>query len=57
MKIRFFDIQWDTDGEEVDLPTETIMEVPEDCDLDTEGADVLSDKFGWCVLGFNWEKV
>ena len=57
MRVRFFDISWDTDGEDVDLPTDVTLEVDEDIDLDTQGADELSDEFGWCVFGFNYEIV
>jgi hypothetical protein len=55
MKIRFFNIVWDTDGQDVDLPTEATLEVDEDTQLETEGADCLSDEFGWCVLSFDFE--
>ena len=65
MKVRFFGIEWETDGEEVDLPAECILEVDEEevvamnTDLTTflneEGADLLSDAFGWLVQGFSWE--
>ena len=57
MTIRFYAIEWDTDGEEVDLPSEVTLEVDADLDLDVDGADVLSDKYGWCVNGFMWEEV
>ena len=51
MKVRFFDIRWDIDeGDEPDLPSECVLEVDDDIDLDEEGADALSDKYGWCVL-------
>lgn len=43
-------IEWDTDGEEVDLPSKVI--VPEDVDLDGI-ADYLSDKYGFCVYSFH----
>lgn len=42
-------IKWETDGEEVDLPTE--VEVFRDMD-DDEIADYLSDTYGWLVNGF-----
>ena len=56
MKIRFHNIKWDTDGEDVDLPTETTLEVDDDIDVSLQGADALSDKFNWCVLSFEWEQ-
>ncbi len=42
-------IDWETDGEDVDLPT--TMEVPADLEND-EIADYLSDQIGWLVNGF-----
>jgi hypothetical protein len=43
------DIDWDTDGEDVGLPS-TVM-VPSDLEED-EIADYLSDNYGWLVNGF-----
>ena len=44
-------IKWETDGEEVDLPTE--VEVGDDLLSDDEIADYLSDTYGWLVIGFS----
>ena len=44
------DIVWDTDGENVELPTE--VEIPNDIEED-EIADYLSDEYGWCIESFN----
>ena len=56
MKVRFFNIDWDTDGEKVDLPLEVIIpDVETDVDIENEGADILSDKYGWCVNSFSYE--
>ena len=55
MLIHFTDIMWDTDGEAVDLPADVVLEVDDNLDVATEGADVLSDKFSWCVESFNFE--
>jgi len=50
MKVKVFDIQWDTDGEEVDnLPSSVIYE---NCNTDDDFADMLSDEYGWCVLSY-----
>lgn len=57
MKIKFSNIVWDTDGEEVDLPSEVTLEVDEDSDVALDGADMLSDKYGWCVVSFSFEEV
>ncbi len=42
------DIQWDTDGEEVDLPKDVKM--PEDFNHYKDVADYLSDTYGFCVV-------
>ena len=62
MNIRFHNIQWDTSGDDseqvdVGLPTEVTLEVDDDLDVSTEGADVLSDKYGFCVFGFDYTKI
>jgi len=57
MKVRFFNIVWDTDGEAVDLPVEVEMVVEADLDVAEDGADVLSDTYGFCVFSFEWEAV
>jgi hypothetical protein len=57
MKVKFCDISWDTDNETPDLPSEVTLEVDNDLDVPNDGADVLSDKFGWCVNSFNFEIV
>ena len=43
-------IKWETDGYEVDLPTEVEVE---DGMSDDEIADYLSDTYGWLVEGFS----
>ena len=43
------DIIWETDGEEVDLPTE--VEVDDNMS-DDEITDYLSDTYGWLVISF-----
>jgi len=61
MKIKFFNIQWDTDGatpESCGLPKETpILVVSNDFDAEMEGADLLSDKYGFCVSGFDFKVI
>lgn len=52
-KVRFYDIKWDTDGAEVNLPTEVVLDVECTVDVLEEGADILSDKYGWCVFSFS----
>jgi hypothetical protein len=59
MSIRVTDIVWDTDGDGVDLPTEMVVDTAAEGieDPDTEIADWLSNKFGWCVNGFQYEAI
>ncbi len=54
MRVRFSNIVWDTDGEKVDLPQEVVLDVPEGTDLEHEGADFLSDAYGWLVESFSF---
>jgi len=55
MKVRFFNIVWDTDGESVDLPVSVVRDVPDETDFNEEAADLLSDEFGWCVSSVEFE--
>ena len=63
MLVKFSDIQWDTSdsSDEIneapipELPKEVVLEVDADTDIEEEGADVLSDKYGFCVFGFSYE--
>jgi hypothetical protein len=60
MKLRCYDIDWETDGEVVEgLPTDTIIELFDlDDDYDPQNDDsgeavnALSDAYGWLVNGF-----
>ena len=58
MKIRCYNIRYDTDGLKVNLPKELFFESDEpDFDPHEEAADLISDKTGWCVFSFDWEEV
>ncbi len=58
MQVKFSNIKWDTDNQKVpSLPNEFQLEVFSECDMDLDGADILSDKFGYCVYSFDWEEV
>jgi hypothetical protein len=70
VKLRCYDIDWDTSDEEapqgrslgngpdeVDLPREVTIEVPDDTDIDEEIADILSDKYGWLIFGVCVERL
>lgn len=58
MQIKAFNIQYDTDGVKVKgLPQELWFEIDDDPDFDpaTELADLISNKTGWCVFGYDFE--
>ena len=62
MKVLVTDIVYDTesdgviyDATELKLPTEFKIELVGDNDIQTEIADTISDKTGWCVGSFNHE--
>jgi|LakMenEpi03Aug12_release.lakeMendotaPanAssembly.Ray.scaffolds.fasta_scaffold6292772_1 hypothetical protein len=58
MKVHFYNIDWDTDNEDIVLPKElelTVFEDDLDADVSLEGADILSDITGFCVNSFNFE--
>lgn len=52
--MKIYDIEWETDGEIVDLPDE--VEVPNDLD-DNEIAEYLSDTYGWLVNSFCCDEI
>jgi|WetSurMetagenome_2_1015567.scaffolds.fasta_scaffold1216156_1 hypothetical protein len=69
MQVQFYDIDWDTSGgdeedeklltaEYLGLPEAIVLEVDDDLDLEDleeKGADVLSDKYGYCVNACSFE--
>jgi len=56
IKVKVTDIVYDTDGEsDLDLPNGMIVEVDGIIDIESEVADAISDKTGWCVSGYNYE--
>lgn len=58
MKIRTFNIIYDTDGRRVKLPKEIIFtEVDSDINPDDDLADMISDKTGYCVESFRFEVI
>jgi len=59
-KILITDIQYDTDGEQIDLPPTLTMEVPVDTDEDEIGelaSDYISDVTGFCHFGFKTKTI
>ena len=65
MKVKVTGIVYDTDIDDdssqfvlnSDLPSEMIVEVDGIIDVESEIADAISDKTGWCVQGYNYEVV
>lgn len=56
MKKTVYEIDYDTDGEVIDLPTELEIEVPDDLTEQEDIEDYLSDEIsnvtGYCHKGF-----
>jgi uncharacterized protein YdeI (YjbR/CyaY-like superfamily) len=56
MKKKVYNIDYDTDGEAVELPTELEIEVPDDLtnkeDIDEYISDEISNITGFCHRGF-----
>lgn len=56
MKVRAFNIDWDTDNVPVTcLPKTCYVDLDDDQDPKEDLADVLSDQFGFCVKGCQYE--
>lgn len=51
MKVRVFNIEYDTDNEFVDLPQELYLEVENEDDI----CDIVSDETGFCVFTLQYE--
>lgn len=57
MKIRTYNIDYETDGESIDLPKELFFDVNEDFEADNQLANLISDETGYLVKGFQFDKV
>jgi hypothetical protein len=57
-KVEFYNIEWDAESEleHADLPDSVTLDVPADLNVEYDGADILSDKFGYTVFGFNFKE-
>lgn len=54
-KVIFTNINWDTDGHVVkSLPKTVELNIDVDLDVNLQGADILSDKYGYCLQSFNF---
>jgi hypothetical protein len=50
VRVRASNIIWDTDGEEVELPTSVEFDAePDELEDDGYAADRLSEDYGWCI--------
>lgn len=57
MKYRVTDVRWDTDGEQIDLPTEFTVELELSEIVEDLLGDWLSDTVGFCHFGFEFEEI
>jgi hypothetical protein len=57
MKIRVYDIHWETDGIEVDLPAELNFDVEDHESVEDELSDLVSEHTGFLHNGFLYEVV
>jgi hypothetical protein len=65
MKLKKFlisDIEWDTDGEKVNLPTKVYRYFIDEEDASDSAADILSasylsDEYGYCIFNFKLTEV
>lgn len=58
VNVKIYDIEWDDDGEDVDLPTkvDATIEYNDDDDyLSDVISDWLSNEYGYCVDDFTYE--
>lgn len=51
------DIEWETDGEYVKLPKKIKIELAEEENPSLEVASILSDRYGFLINGFEFERL
>ena len=56
---KLYDINWDVDNKKdlKTLPKQHIIKVDENFSVEYDGADILSDTFGFCVNGFKFKEM
>ena len=57
MKYYLEEIEWETDGEAVDLPKEEVVDLPDDIaeeDIDDAVNEILSERHGFLTLAFGY---
>jgi len=57
-KFTVTDIEYDTDGQKIDLPTEMVINIPDHVgdtyeDIEQYIGDEISNRTGYCHFGFN----
>jgi hypothetical protein len=52
-----YDIDYETDGHKVNLPTRIVVTLDEDEDPSLEGASIISDRTGYLVKTFSINRV
>lgn len=59
VNVEIYDIEWDDDGEDVDLPTEVdaTIEYSDGDEMDDLISDYLSNEYGYCVDDFIYDVV
>jgi hypothetical protein len=55
-KYSAYNINYDTDGNNIDLPKSMIISAENFEEAQMTGADQISDKTGWCVNSFQIKK-
>ena len=59
-RYRIYNILWDCDGEnpkQFDLPLDFVVDVDDDLNMEHDGANIISDYFGFCIHGFDFQEV
>lgn len=54
---RVMNIEYDTDGEAVDLPTTMVITIDDDADVEEAIVEEVSGQTGWCVLELDFVKM
>ena len=57
VEVEISDIEWDTDGEDVELPRSVRLMMNYSENVEDTLADRLSDEYGWCVRSCTWRKL
>lgn len=55
LTVRIYGIAYDTDGEDIALPEELVVEVKDHEDVEDELSDIISERTGFCHKGFFYE--